>query len=182
MTQAAAATNSLSTYTFACWVKGDGTGVQYNVFAKNSAADRLQYAHAPSTGAQFTSGGTTNTSASGLFTATDWNHFMCASDGTNQYLIINGVVRAKTADTDNLAAAGDLYLGHNSVNTNERLAGYMSQFAIWNVCLDGITGKASGDSVTGDAASLYNSGSGLARSSWATGLTNSNALFFGSGF
>jgi hypothetical protein len=167
MQQAAAATNGLNAFTISMWVKRDGTAVQYNLWGKNGAVDRAQYGVAGASDAYIQVGSSQQFTGNTGVTMTNWHHLIFASDGTDMYLVLNGVVRAKKANTANLSAAGNMFFGHNSVNTNERLAGYMSQLALWSDIISGISGTALNGSVTGDAASLYNSGSGLARASWA---------------
>lgn len=174
MQQAAAATNSLNAITIAFWAKGTGTGTQYNFFAKNAAAFRAQMNYGPPpTGTYFTVNGEASANTgSGVYTVTNWNHFIFMEDGTNKYIVVNGVVKAKVACTNDTPSSGNLYIGQNSVNTTETFGGNFSQFAVWNAALDGIAGLSVGNSVTGLAASLYNSGSGLARSSWGAVSTN----------
>ena len=69
-------------------------------------------------------------------------------DGTNKKIYVNGVENASASTTNSAPATGDLYLGHNSANTNERLAGNLDEFLIYSKTLNAT-----------EISDLYNSGS-----------------------
>lgn len=179
-TQAAAATNSLAAGTIAFWLKTDTNSVQYNLFAKNSANFRSQLggvSPVDEVGFQVDGEGANYTVGAGV---TDWTtdaYLMFVWDGSHKYIVVNGVVRQKVVETSTAPASGNFYIGHNSVNGTETLDGTMEQFAMWSQAVSGVVGKSVGDSVTGDAASLYNSGNGLAYANWDAVTTTTNSLF-----
>jgi len=130
---AAAQTNSLSAGTLNLWVKGDTTTVQYNIFAKNSANFRNQYAYSgpvDAVGFQVNGEGLLY-SPRGLGISTfsmithTWNSTMRA-------IYINGTMVSNSSGSFTTPSSGNLYLGHNSVNTNDRLAGKIDEMTIWN--------------------------------------------------
>lgn len=132
---AAAQTNSLSAGTINFWVRPNAAS-SYNLFAKNAAAFRSQFVSGGggqyffvNSEANFYSYMNTGSGGITMYTYT-WN-------STHKTFSINGT-QLNTTTTGapfTSPAAGSLYIGHNSVNTNERLAGLIDELTIWNVSL-----------------------------------------------
>jgi len=148
----AAATNSLAAGTLSFWLKMDDESADYNIFAKNSAAFRCQYSQSRddiyfSVNGEGSESGAAYTDVN--LDWTQWHHIVCIWDGTNKYIYVDGSVAMTRSNTSSSPSSGNLYLGQNSVNNIETLAGKIDEVAIWNRPLTAI-----------EVTALYNSQAG----------------------
>lgn len=145
----AAATNSLTTGSVAFWVKLDDETTSYNLFGKNGAAFRAQWVtSADDFYFQVNGEGSLYTTLN--LDWTQWHHIVLTWDGSNKYIYVDGAHNINGTAAVSTPSTGNLYLGHNSVNTNERLKGSLDEFAIFDITLN-----------ADEVAELYNGGEGF---------------------
>lgn len=144
-----AQTNNMSSGMISFWVKFDSESESYNIFAKSNASMRVQYDSGfddyyfyvnTGSGAEYT---TANSDWS------DWRHVVVGWDGSRKYQYLDGVLYVNVTDSGQTPSGGNLYLGTNSVNTNQDLKGYLDEFCVYDAF----------DSET--VSALYNNGSGI---------------------
>ena len=132
ITQAAAVTNGLTSGAISAWIKAETqSGDDYDFFAKNAAAFRVQWYQGQSD-IRF------QVNAEGLTgpdldpTITDWHLWIFTWDGTNKTIFLDNTLHYSAAEGDNLPSTGDLYIGQNGVNQNDDFAGNMTCITVWN--------------------------------------------------
>lgn len=144
-----AGTDGLTEGTVNLWLKLDDELADYNIFAKASAAFRAQYSSSTDSMIwQVNSEGMTFRAGNGL----DWTQYHMVTytwTSSNKSIYIDGSLSNDTSLATS-SPSGTLYLGHNSVNTNERLKGLIDEFGTWSRAL-----------TDDEIESLYNGGAGL---------------------
>ena len=145
----ASATNNLSTGTISLWLKMHDETLDYNIFAKDSANFRAQYSNS-NDDVYFKVNGETNIYTDVNVDWTQWHFLVFTWDGETKRIYVDGSEAMNASTTNSSPTSGDLYLGHNSVDTNEILYGTMDEVGIWDRALS-----------SAEVTELYNTGSGL---------------------
>lgn len=105
-------------------IKLDDLNQDYNIFGKANAAFRAQYSSSMDTiYFQVNGEGTTNSWAGSGYNWLEYREVLLTWTPTTKRIYIDGVLAQEFTGSYSFPTAGDLFIGHNSVNTNERLKG-----------------------------------------------------------
>lgn len=135
-TSAASLTNSLSQFTICSEFQGLGT-IDYNLWAKNAAAARMQLSYAGGSGVGFIVNGESWMHTSENILDPTQDNVICAwYNGYYKKIYVNFQQEASQSLAGaSLPSTGDMYVGHNSVNYHEIANGTMKNFYVFDTAL-----------------------------------------------
>lgn len=111
----------------------------------------------------YDNGGTAGNNCIGTTAINDgnWHHCVCVLDGSNMYMIVDGIVEGITPITANIIhTTSDVYIGRYGGGTNY-WAGKLDQLAFWSAPLS-MDNTTIGSVAGGKVGKLFNGGNGLA--------------------